>query len=47
MIIHHYEYIYVHFTPMTTSEKLSQINLEIYKVDHQKRLTVNGNITFH
>jgi hypothetical protein len=37
-----YEYTYVYSIFMSTSERLNQFNLEIHKVDHQKRLTIDG-----
>jgi hypothetical protein len=47
MSIHSYEHIYAHPTPMNISERLSWLNLEIYEVDHQERLTVNVDVTSH
>jgi hypothetical protein len=32
---------------MSTSERLSQFDIEIHEVGHQERLTVNENIVFH
>jgi hypothetical protein len=32
---------------MNTSERLGQLDLEIYEVGHQKRLAVDGNINYH
>jgi hypothetical protein len=34
----------VHSTPMRIFERLSRLDLEIYKVDHQERLTVDGDV---
>jgi hypothetical protein len=33
--------------PMSTSERLSQLDLEIHEVSHQKRLAVDGDVTSH
>jgi hypothetical protein len=41
---HLYKYICTHPTSMSISERLSRFNLEIYKVDHQKRLIVDGDV---
>jgi hypothetical protein len=38
MITHAYEYIYVHHIFMSTSEKLSQLDINIHKVGHQERI---------
>jgi hypothetical protein len=32
---------------MSTSEKLSRFDLEIYEVDHQKRLDVDRDVASH
>jgi hypothetical protein len=32
---------------MNTSERLSQLDLEIYKVGHQECFTVDGDIVFY
>jgi hypothetical protein len=32
---------------MSASERLSRLDLEIHKVGHQERLTVDGDITSH
>jgi hypothetical protein len=47
-----YEYLslrhtYVYLIFMSTSERLSRLNLEIHKVGHQEQLTVDGNVTSH
>jgi hypothetical protein len=42
-----YEYTHVHSIHMSTSERLSQFDLEIHEVDHKERLTVDEDITFH
>jgi hypothetical protein len=36
---------HAHYILMDTSERLSRLDLEIYKVDHQERLIVNEDIT--
>jgi hypothetical protein len=40
-----YEHTYTHPISMSTSKKLIRLNFEIHKVDHQKYLTVDGDIT--
>jgi hypothetical protein len=45
--IHPYEHTHVHPTPMSTSERLSQFDLEIHEVGHKYRLAVNRNVTFY
>jgi hypothetical protein len=47
MSTHSYEHTHAHHIPMSTSEKLSRVDLEIHKVDHQERLAVNGNVVSH
>jgi hypothetical protein len=42
-----YKHTYTHHTSTSPSKRLSQLDLEIYKVDHQKRLAVDENIVFH
>jgi hypothetical protein len=42
MSIHSYEYTHAHFIFMSTSEK--RFDIEIHKVGHQERLTVDGDI---
>jgi hypothetical protein len=32
---------------LSTSERLSRLDLDIYKVDHQERLTVDGDVASH
>jgi hypothetical protein len=36
-----------HPTSMSISERLSRLDLEIYEVGHQERLTVDGNVASH
>jgi hypothetical protein len=38
MNTHPYEYTYVHHIFMSTSKRLSRLDLEIYEVGHQERL---------
>jgi hypothetical protein len=47
MSTHPYEHMHAHLIPMTTSERLSQLDLEIHEVGHYERLTVNGDIASH
>jgi hypothetical protein len=39
-----YEHTHTHLTLMSTSERLSRLDLEIHKVGHQKYLTVNEDV---
>jgi hypothetical protein len=39
--------MYAHLTPISTSERLSQFDLEIYEVGHQERPTVDGYVAFY
>jgi hypothetical protein len=39
--------MYAYPISMSTSERLSRLDLEIYKVDHQKRLAVVGDAVSH
>jgi hypothetical protein len=34
MNMYYYKYIYAHPTPISTSERLSQLDFEIYEVSH-------------
>jgi hypothetical protein len=47
MSTHIYEYIYTHTISISISERLKRLDLEIYEVGHQKRLTVDGDIASH
>jgi hypothetical protein len=47
MSIHSYEYTYAHHILMSIFERLSQFDLKIHKVGHQKRLTVDGDVASH
>jgi hypothetical protein len=44
MSTYSYKYMHAHSTPMSTSERLSQLDLEINEVSHQERLAVDGDI---
>jgi hypothetical protein len=41
---HPYEHTHAYLTSMITFERLSQLDLEIYELGHQKRLAVDGDI---
>jgi hypothetical protein len=45
MITHLYEHTHVHTNPMSTSERLSWLDLEIHKVGHQECLIVDEDVT--
>jgi hypothetical protein len=38
---------HVQLTPMNTFERLSRLDLEIHKVDHQERLAVDRDVASH
>jgi hypothetical protein len=38
---------HAHFTLMSTSERLTQLNLKIHEVGHQECLAVDGNVASH
>jgi hypothetical protein len=42
MITHSYEHTHIHLTLMSTSERLSRLDLEIHEVGHQEYIAVNG-----
>jgi hypothetical protein len=44
MSIYPYQYMYAHLILMSTSEKLSQLDLEIHEVGHQERLIIDRNV---
>jgi hypothetical protein len=44
MSIHPYKYMHTHPITMNTSKRLSRIDLEIHKVGHQERLTVDEDV---
>jgi hypothetical protein len=39
-----YKHMYIHSTLMSTSERLSRLDLEIYEVGNQERIAINGDI---
>jgi hypothetical protein len=45
--IHSYEHMHVYTIPMSTSERLNRLDLEIHKVDHKERLAVDGDVNSH
>jgi hypothetical protein len=47
MSTHPYKYTHAHSTSMSTSERLSRLDLEIHKVGHQERLTIAGYVVSH
>jgi hypothetical protein len=47
MSTHSYEYMYVYLILIIIFKRLSRFDLEIYKVDHQERLTIDGDIISH
>jgi hypothetical protein len=47
MSTHPYEHTHVHPTPMSTSERLRQLDLEIHKVSHQEHIAVDRDIASH
>jgi hypothetical protein len=47
MSTHPYEHAYAHSTLVSTSERLSWLDLEIHEVGHQECLTVNADVTSH
>jgi hypothetical protein len=44
MSTYSYEYMHTHSTLMSTSERLSRLDLEIYEVGHQERITVDRDV---
>jgi hypothetical protein len=47
MITHPYTHTHAHPILMSTSERLSRLDLEIHEVGHQERLTINGDAASH
>jgi hypothetical protein len=47
MSTHLYEYTHTHFIPMSTPERLSRLDLDIYEVGHQEHLALDGDVTSH
>jgi hypothetical protein len=42
-----HEHTYAHPTSMSTSERLSRLDLEIHEVSHQEHLAVDEGVTSH
>jgi hypothetical protein len=42
-----YEYMYVHLFFINIFKRLGRLNLKIYEVGHQERLTVNEHVIYH
>jgi hypothetical protein len=42
MSTHPYEHTHAHLTSMSTSERLSRLDLEIHEVGHQEHIAVDG-----
>jgi hypothetical protein len=47
MSTHPYKHMHAQPISMSTFERLSRLDLEIYEVGHQKRLTVDGDVASH
>jgi hypothetical protein len=47
MIIHFNEHTHVHFILMSNYKRLSWLDLNIYEVGHQERVTVDGDVASH
>jgi hypothetical protein len=47
MSTHIYKHTHVRSTSMSTSERLSRLDLEIHEVGHQERLTIDEDVTSH
>jgi hypothetical protein len=47
MSTHPYEHTHAHPTPMSTFERLIQLDLEIHEVSHQERITIDGDDASH
>jgi hypothetical protein len=47
MSTHPYKHTHVHSAPMSTSERLSRLDLEIHEVGHQECLAVNEDVASH
>jgi hypothetical protein len=39
--------IHAHPIPMHTSERLSRFDLKIHEVNHQERLVIDKDVTYH
>jgi hypothetical protein len=46
MSIHPYKHMHTHFIPMSTSKRLSQLDIEIYEVGYQDYLAVDRNVGY-
>jgi hypothetical protein len=46
-ITHPYQRIHAHPTPISISKRLSRLDFDIHEVDHQERLTVDGDNASH
>jgi hypothetical protein len=38
---------HIHSTPMSTSERLVRLDLEIHEFDHEEYLIVNGDVAYN
>jgi hypothetical protein len=47
MSTHPCEHMYAYPIPMSTSKRLNRLDLKIHEVDHQERLTVDGDVASH
>jgi hypothetical protein len=47
MITYPYEHTYVHPISMSIFKRLTQFDLEIYKVGHQEHFAVDGDVSSH
>jgi hypothetical protein len=47
MSTHLYKYTHTQSTPMSISERLSRLNLEIHEIGYQECLVVNGDVASH
>jgi hypothetical protein len=44
MSTHPYEHTHTHSTSVSTSERLSRLDIEIHKIGHQERITVDEDV---
>jgi hypothetical protein len=42
-----YEHTHAHPISISTSERLSQLDLEVHEVSHKERLAVDDDVAFH
>jgi hypothetical protein len=47
MSTHPYEYMYIHFTSMSTSKRCNRFDFEIHEVSHQERFAIDTDVAFH